>query len=55
MYYAIREWQKKLRLTNIKKLEFMFVKQYAPNTCEPSIEAIVKMGVRLGEGGGGVG
>ena len=30
------------------KLEYMFIKHYAPNRCEPSIEVIVKMGVRLG-------
>ena len=29
----------------------MFIKHYAPNRCEPSIEVIVKMGVRP-EGGG---
>ena len=29
----------------------MFMKHYAPNRCEPSIEVIVKMGVRPGEGG----
>ena len=34
------------------KLEFMFMKHYAPNRCEPSIEVIVKMGVRPGGGGG---
>ena len=33
------------------QLEFMFMKQYAPNRCEPNIEVIVKMGVRLGGGG----
>ena len=33
------------------KLEFMFMKHYAPNRCEPSILVIVKMGVRPGEGG----
>ena len=30
----------------------MFMKHYAPNRCEPSIEVIVKMGVRQGEGVG---
>ena len=33
-----------------KQLEFMFMKHYAPNRCEPSIEVIMKMGF-----GGGVG
>ena len=28
----------------------MFMKHYAPNRCEPSIEVIVKMGVRPGGG-----
>ena len=35
---------------NKRKLEFMFMKHYAPNRCEPSIEVIVKMWVQLGEG-----
>ena len=29
----------------------MFMKHYAPNRCEPSIEVIVKIGVRPGGGG----
>ena len=33
------------------KQEFMFMKHYAPNRCEPSIEVIVKIGVRPGRGG----
>ena len=33
------------------QLEFMFMKHYAPNRCEPSIEVIMKMGVQWGEGG----
>ena len=33
------------------KQEFMLMKHYAPNRCEPSIEGIVKMGVRPGERG----
>ena len=32
----------------------MFMKHYAPNRCEPRIEVIVKMWIRLGRGGGGV-
>ena len=36
-------------------LEFMFMKHYAPNRCEPSIEVIMKIGVQLGGGGGGGG
>ena len=28
----------------------MFIKHYAPTRCEPSIEVIVKLGVRPGEG-----
>ena len=28
-----------------KELEFMFMKHYAPNRCEPNIEVIMKMGV----------
>ena len=39
----------------INKLELMFMKHYAPNICEPSIEVIIKMGVQLGEGGQGFG
>ena len=31
------------------KLEFMFMKHYAPNRCEPSIEALIFRG-----GGGGI-
>ena len=31
---------------HLNKLEFMFMKHYAPNRCEPSIEAL--------RGGGGV-
>ena len=30
----------------------MFMKHYAPNRCEPRIKVIVKMGIRLGRGGG---
>ena len=33
----------------IKELEFMFMKHYAPNRCEPSIEVIVKNGGLTGE------
>ena len=33
------------------QLEFMFMKHYAPNRCEPSIEVIMKMGVQWGGGG----
>ena len=33
-----------------KRLEFMFMKHYAPNRCEPSIEAL-----NFGGGGGGMG
>ena len=33
----------------------MFMKHYAPNRCDPSIEVIMKMGVRCGGGGGGGG
>ena len=32
------------------KLELMFMKHYAPNRCEPSIEVIMKMGVQWEEG-----
>ena len=46
--------------TNLKRitskatdLEFIFMKHYAPNRCEPRIKVIVKMGVRLELGGGG--
>ena len=31
----------------------MFMKHYAPNSCEPSIEVIMKMGVQWGAGFGG--
>ena len=31
------------------KLEFMFMKHYAPHRCEPRIEVIVKMGVWPGD------
>ena len=34
----------------LMKLEFMFMKHYAPNRCEPSIEALNNSG----GGGGGV-
>ena len=34
---------------HLNKLEFMFMKHYAPNRCEPSIKALY-----LGGGGGGV-
>ena len=45
------------------QLEIMFMKHYAPNRCEPSIDVIMKMGVQWGVffffffffGGGGVG
>ena len=38
-----------------KKLEFMFMKHYAPNRCEPSIEVIMKMEVvQWGVGNWGV-
>ena len=30
----------------------MFMKHYAPNRCEPSIEVIMKMGVKWGGQGG---
>ena len=33
---------------NLRKQEFMFMKHYAPNRCEPSIEAL-----NFGGGGGG--
>ena len=33
----------------------MFMKHYAPNRCEPSIEVIMKMGVQYGGGGLGGG
>ena len=36
----------------MRKLEFMFMKHYAPNRCEPSIEALKFRG---GGGGGGGG
>ena len=36
-----------------RKLEFMFMKHYAPNRCEPSIEVIVERGPTGGLGGGG--
>ena len=38
----------------INKLEFMFMKHYAPNRCEPSIEALNFSGGGGGGGGGGV-
>ena len=38
----------------IIQLEYMFIKHYVPNTCEPSIEVIMKMGVLWGSGLGGV-
>ena len=45
--------------TSYKTLEFMFMKHYAPNRCEPSIEVIMNMGggviFFLGGGGGGLG
>ena len=34
-------------------LDFLFMKHYAPNRCEPRIEVFVKMGVRLGGRAGG--
>ena len=39
-------------VANESKLEFMFMKHYAPNRCEPSIEALIFF---LGGGGGGGG
>ena len=45
-------------LRKLKKIEFMFMKHYAPNRCEPSIEVIMKMGSNGGGGqvlGGGQG
>ena len=44
------EKEKKRRKT--VKLEFMFMKHYAPNRCEPSIEALNFRGG--GEGGSGL-
>ena len=38
---------------HLNKLEFMFMKHYAPNRCEPSIEAL-NFGGGGGGGGGGV-
>ena len=37
------------------KLEFMFMKHYVPNRCEPSIEVIVEIGVQWEGGRGWVG
>ena len=34
----------------LRKLEFMFIKHYAPNRCEPKIEVIVKMPKKVGAG-----
>ena len=34
----------KIRAKPLHKLEFMFMKHYAPNRCEPSIEVIMKIG-----------
>ena len=46
----ILTWQSSKRLI-LDELEFMFMKHYAPNRCEPSIEALIFI---FGGGGGGV-
>ena len=38
-------------LHDFNKLKFMFMKHYALNRCEPSIEVLMKMGVQWGGGG----
>ena len=40
---------------HLNKLEFMFMKHYAPSRCEPSIKALNFFFFFLGGGGGGGG
>ena len=45
--YKISFWYLAVLIPNFR-LEFMFIKHYAPNRYEPSTEVYVKMGVRPG-------